>query len=181
MWDWYKFKVNGKKLIWFEIRCSFHTDMYFMVCKDNDKYIVYWRTALSRNIYFDKVLGETHDILSVPVLSLKELVNTEEYKEVLNRYSPVYSAVLNENQNQIIRTFLESDIDKNVHKPCGRDGHSYYIEVFYPEFRKYHCWCRLPEEWTILADVINMLVDISQADYQKYGAKIYKEKFHFTP
>ncbi len=35
----------------------------------------------------------------------------------------------------------------------------------------------LLEEWTILADIINMLVDISQADFQKYGAKIYKKNF----
>ena len=34
----------------------------------------------------------------------------------------------------------------------------------------------LPEEWTILADVINMLVDMSQADFQKYGCSVYKLK-----
>lgn len=173
MWKWYKYDIDGKKLIWFEIHCSFHVSLYFTVCEDNELYKIYWRYALS-TAEQRKLFEELHN---VKVSSSDELTETKEYKETLKKYSPVCSAVLNENQKNIIDTFLKNGIDKNVHEPHGRDGHSYFIEVYYPEYRKYRCWCILPEEWSVLADVINMLVDVSQADFQKYGAKIYKKNF----
>ncbi|MDE6672204.1 MAG: hypothetical protein K2K16_08390 [Ruminococcus sp.] len=180
MFEGYKFEENGKKLIQIEMCFSFGRSIFFQICENVSDYIVYWRSELSRTEYFDKFLAEVHNEIN-HFMTLSELEETKEYKEILNKYSPVYSAVLNEKQKNIIDTFLKNGIDENVHKPHGRDGHSYVIEVYSPELKKYHCWCMLPEEWSILADVINMFVDISQADFQKYGAKIYKEKFYFTP
>lgn len=179
MWEGYKFEENGKKLIQIEISCSFGESMYFQICENENNYIAYWRTEpekYKRDEFMCKAV-----CLFPELMPLSELAKTKEYKELLQEYSPVYYAVLNEKQKNIIDTFLKKGINEDVHKPCGRDGHSYVIEVYCPEYRKFHCWCMLPEEWTILADVINMLVDMSQADYQKYGAKIYKEKFYFTP
>lgn len=179
MWDGYRFEENGKKLIQTEINRSFGESMYFQICENENNYIAYWRTEPDRHKR-DKFMCKAVCLFPEP-MPLSELVKTTEYKKLLKEYIPVYSAVLNENQKNKVRTFLENPLDENVHKPCGRDGHSYCVEVYSPEYRKYHCWCMLPAEWSILADVINILVDISQADRQKYGAKIYKEKFHFTP
>ncbi len=179
MWDGYKFEENGKKLIQTEINCSFYGSMYFQVCENENNYIAYWRTEPNRKTYNEFMCKLV--CLFLEPMPLSELVKTKEYKELLQEYSPVYSAVLNENQKNIIQTFLKTGLNENADRPCGRDGHSYCMEVYCPEYRKYHCWCRLPKEWSIMADVINMIVDISQVDRQKYGAKIYTEKFHFTP
>ncbi len=179
MWDGYKFEESGKKLIQIEINCSFGESMYFQICENENNYVAYWRTEPERNKRDEFMCKSV--CLFPELMPLSELVKTKEYKELLQKYSPVYSAVLNENQKNIIRCFLETGLNENADKPCGRDRHSYFIEVYYPEYRKYHCWCKLPEEWSIMADVINMLADISQADRQKYGAEIYMEKFQFTP
>lgn len=174
MWKYYKFEIDQKKLIQIRIESSFSNDVYFQVYEDNDKYIAYWRKALLKNEYFDKIIGKTYDII-LKSITLDELLNTTEYREILDKYCPVCSAVLNKKQQQIIKTFLQTDIDKNVKKPYGRDGHSYYIEVYYSEYKKYHCWCRLPEKWNTLADVINLLVtDIADLDYKRYGCNITK-------
>ncbi|MDE6677886.1 MAG: hypothetical protein K2K02_02495, partial [Ruminococcus sp.] len=159
----YKYDIDGKKLIWFEIHYSFHVSLYFTVCEDNELYKVYWRYALS-NPEQRKLFEELHN---VKVSSLGELIETEEYKETLQKYSPVCSALLNENQKNIIDIFLKKGINKDADKPHGRDGHSYFIEVYCPKYQKYRCWCVLPEEWSVLADVINMLVGVSQADFQR--------------
>lgn len=179
MFEGYRFEENGKKLIQIEASHSFGGSMYFQICESENNYIAYWRTKPERHKRDEFMCKSV--CLFPELIPLSELVKTTEYKELLKEYSPVYSAVLNENQKNIVRNLLDKGLDENVHKPCGRDGHSYCIEVYCPEYRKYHCWCRLPEEWNILADLINMLVDISQADCQKYGAEIYSEKFHFTP
>ncbi|MDE5770442.1 MAG: hypothetical protein K2I06_02265 [Ruminococcus sp.] len=179
MWEGYKFEENGKKLIQIEISCSFGESMYFQICENENNYIAYWRTEpekYKRGEFMCKAV-----CLFPEPMPLSELVKTKEYKELLPKYSPVYSAVLNKKQKNIIDIFLKKGINEDVHEPQGRDGHSYVIEVYHPEYRKFHCWCMLPKEWIILADVINMLVDMSQADFQKYGAEIYKEKFYFTP
>lgn len=178
MWDGYRFEENGKKLIQTEIN-FLGESMYFQICENGNNYIAYWRTEperYKRGEFMCKAM-----CLFSELMPLSELVKTKEYKELLQEYSPVYSAVLNENQKNIIQTFLKTGLNENADRPCGRDGHSYCMEVYCPEYRKYHCWCRLPEEWSIMADVINMLVDISQADRQKYGTEIYTEKFQFTP
>ncbi len=176
MFEGYKFEENGKKLIQVETNFSFLSSggsMYFQICENGNNYIAYWRTEpekYKRGEFMCKAV-----CLFPEFMPLSELVKTTEYKELLQKYSPVYSAVLNEKQKNIIDTFLKKGINEDVHKPCGRDGHSYCIEVYCPEYRKYH-WYMLPEEWTILADVINMLVDISQANFQKYGCSVYKLK-----
>ncbi|MCM1505702.1 MAG: hypothetical protein NC177_01000 [Ruminococcus flavefaciens] len=171
MWNWYKFETDGQKIIKIELRCSFSPDMHFVVCEDDNKYTAYWRTELSNAEYFDKFLAELHNKIN-HFMPLEELSETTEYKEILNKYSPVYSAVLNESQKNTIDKFLKNGIDENVHEPHGRDGHSYFIEVYSPEFKKYHCWCILPEEWSILADVLNMLaIDIAGLDCQRYGCR----------
>lgn len=179
MWDGYKFEENGKKLIQTEINCSFYESIYFQICESENNYIAYWRTEPERHKR-DEFMCKSVCLFAEP-MPLSELVKTTEYQKLLKEYSPVYSAVLNENQKNIVQTFLQNNIDKSLREIGGRDGHSYCIEVYYPEYRKYHCWCRLPEEWNALANLINMLVDISQADCQKYGAEIYSEKFYFTP
>lgn len=178
MWDGYRFEENGKKLIQTEINfCG--ESMYFQISENGNNYIAYWRTEPDRHKRDEFMCKAV--FLFPEFMPLSELVKTKEYKELLQEYSPVYSAVLNENQKNIIHTFLKTSLNENADIPCVRDGHSYCMEVYRPEYRKYHCWCRLPEEWSIMADVINMLVDISQADRQKYGAEIYTEKFQFTP
>lgn len=162
-----------EKMMWFEIRCVFHLSFYFMVCECYNKYIVYWRSGIS-NAETRKLFDELWDL---SVSSLDELIKTKEYKEKLNKYTPVHSAVLSENQRNIVQAFLQNGIDKSVREISGRDGHSYFIEVYYPELKKYRCWCRVPEEWSILCDMINMLViDIANLDYQKYGCSVYKLK-----
>lgn len=171
MWDWYKFETDGQKIIKIEIRSSFSLGMHFVVCENDNKYIAYWRTELSDAEYFDKFLAELHDEIK-HFMSLKELAETTAYKETLNKYSPVYSAVLNKNQKDIIDIFLKNGINENVREPHGRDGHSYFIEVYSPEFKKYRCWCIIPEEWSILADMLNMLADMSNLDFQRYGCRI---------
>ncbi|MDE6834269.1 MAG: hypothetical protein K2J39_08530 [Ruminococcus sp.] len=175
MFEGYKFEENGKKLIQVEINFSFGENMYFQICENENNYIAYWRTEpekYKRDEFMCKAV-----CLFPELMPLSELVKITEYKELLKEYSLVYSAVLNENQKNIIDMFLKNGIDKDVHEPHGRDGRSYFIEVYYPEYRKYSCWCILPEEWSVLADVINILVDVSQADFQRYGAKIYKKNF----
>lgn len=179
MWDGYRFEEKGKKLIQTEINFSFGESMYFQICENENNYIAYWRTEPDRHKRGEFMCKSV--FLFSEFMPLSELVKTKEYKELLQEYSPVYSAVLNENQKNIIQTFLKTSLNENAEKPCGRDGHSYCMEVYCPEYRKYHCRCRLPEEWSNMAHVINMLVDISQADRQKYGAEIYTEKFQFTP
>lgn len=178
MFDGYKFEENGKKLIQVETNFSSDGSMYFQICENENNYVAYWRTEPERHKR-DEFMCKSVCLFSKLML-LSELVKTIEYKELLQEYSPVYSAVLNENQKNIIQTFLKTGLNENADKSCGRDGHSYCIEVYFPKYRKYHCWCRLPEEWSIMADIINMLVDISQADRQKYGTEIYTEKFQFT-
>lgn len=179
MFEGYRFEGNGKKLIQIEISCSFCESMYFQICENENNYTAYWRSEPERHKRNEFMAKSV--CLFPELMPLSELAKTTEYKELLQKYSPVYSAVLNEHQTNTVRTFLETPLDKHIHKPCGRDGHSYCIEVYCPEYIRYHCWCMLPQEWNILADVINILVDISKADRQKYGAKIYTEKFHFTP
>lgn len=51
-------------------------------------------------------------------------------------------------------------------------GHSYFIEVCRSECKKYHCWCIIPEEWSVLADMLNMLADMANLDFQRYGCRI---------
>ncbi|MDE6425390.1 MAG: hypothetical protein K2K89_04535 [Ruminococcus sp.] len=170
MFEGYKFEENGKKLIQIEISCSFFEDMYFQICENENNYIAYWRTEPEKHRRGEFMCKAV--CLFPELIPLSELSKTKEYKELLKEYSPVYSAVLNEKQKNIIDTFLKKGINEDVYKPHGRDGHSYFIEVYCPEFKKYRCWCMLPEEWTILANIINMLVDISQADFQKYGCSV---------
>lgn len=170
MFEGYKFEENGKKLIQIETHFSFGGSMYFQISENENNYIARWRTEIDRHKRDEFMCKSV--CLFPEFMPLSELAKIKEYKELLQEYSPVYSAVLNESQKNIIDTFLKNGINKDVHIPHGRDGHSYFIEVYYPEYQKYRCWCVLPEEWSVLAEVINMLVDISQADFQKYGAKI---------
>ncbi len=155
MWEGYKFEENGKKLIQIEISCSFGESMYFQICENENNYIACWRTEpekYKRGEFMCKAV-----CLFPELMPLSELVKTKEYKELLQEYSPVYSAVLNENQKNTVRNFLEKGFDENVHQPCERNGHSYFVEVYCPEYRKYHFWCKLPEELSILSDIINIL------------------------
>ena len=174
MWDGYRFEENGKKLIQTEIN-FLGESMYFQICENENNYIAYWRTEPDRYKRGEFMCKSV--FLFPELMPLSELVKTKEYKVLLQEYSPVYSAVLNENQKSIIQAFLKAGLNENADKPCGRDGHSYFIEVYYPELKKYCCWCRVPEEWSILCDMINMLViDIANLDYQKYGCSVYKLK-----
>lgn len=133
MFEGYKFEENGKKLIQVETNFSFFSSggsMYFQICEDENNYIAYWRTAPEK--YKNGEFMCKAVCLFPERMPLSELVKTKEYKELLKEYSPVYSAVLNEKQKNTVRNFLETSLDENVHQPCGRDGHSYCIEVYKP-------------------------------------------------
>lgn len=170
MWDGYRFEENGKKLIHIEINCSFSGSAYFQIDENENNYIVNWRTEPERPKRGEFICKAV--CLFPEPMPVSKLAETAEYKKLVQEYSPVYSVVLNENQKNIIDTFLKNGVDETVHKIDGRDGHSYFIEVYSPELKKYHCWCILPEEWSILADILNMLaIDIAGLDCQRYGCR----------
>ncbi len=103
MFDGYKFEENGKKLIQVETNFSSDGSMYFQICENENNYVAYWRTEPERHKRDEFMCKSV--CLFPELMPLSELVKTKEYKELLQEYSPVYSAVLNENQKNIFRHF----------------------------------------------------------------------------
>lgn len=170
MWGNYDFEVNEELLLSLEITSSFAPTAFFKITKNkNNDFIVYWRKELKNNNYLDKMVSELNDIFK-SVSNLKEIYQTSEYKSFLNKYSPINKAILNDYQKLLIINLTENGLNKDVHIPCGRDGHSYHLTLYYPEPEMFHFWYILPKEWTDLKFVIDFLVrEISNLDYSKYG------------
>jgi hypothetical protein len=172
MWSIYKFKkTNGELIFHLEITSSFVPSVFFEIFREDEKYIVYWRKALNKSEYFDLLSLELKNKISC-CCTLKELVNTTEYMHFLDKFCPLYEYVLNDYQKEIVNNLLEYGLNKDVHIPCGRDGHSYYFELYRHDLEKFHCWYILPEKWKNFKLIIDLLVnDISGLDYEMYGIK----------
>ncbi|MBQ2680091.1 MAG: hypothetical protein IJF98_07830 [Firmicutes bacterium] len=57
----------------------------------------------------------------------------------------------------------------------GFDGHDYIVKIADLN-KEYTCWCYLPEEWKLLADIINKCVEYAGLDKDTFGCMVYESK-----
>lgn len=166
----YDFETDDELLLYLKITSSFFPYVFFKIYrnKSND-FIVYWRKTLADKEFFLRLDSELSDVVK-STKNIKELYQTTEYKSFLNRHSPINKVILNSYQKTLVTNLMNNGLSKEINKPYGCDGHSYFLELYYPEPQKFHCWCILPKEWKCLEMVINFLVkEIAQLDYSRYG------------
>lgn len=173
MWTNYKFKTDGKLLFHLEIHSSFSPSAYFEIDENtNANYTAYWRVELPRSEYYDNVISKMNFRLR-DTISITELSNIDEYGQLLNRYCPVRTENLSASQKIIVDNLLKDELDTDVEMPSGRDGHSFFIKTYRPSIKEYRCWCKLPNKWKALSDLIDVLVnDISGLEDMKYGVYV---------
>lgn len=169
MYQMYKFEKEGRLLFFMEISSSTAPDCYFKVYKDNEKTVVYWRTELKRNDYFNMIAN----LHTVKVSSWQEMSETREYYKELDRLSPINSKILTKEQESIIFKLLNAELDENIRLSGGRDGHSYRITLYGNKISSIRCWCIISMEWKLLANAINMLaVDVAGLEPRRYAVRM---------
>ena len=170
MWEYYAFDPKGEKIFFLAITNSFHPAVYFWLSKCGEDYTVQWRMGLSQREQFDNIAVPAIQKLPKPV-SMKELIQTSQYKMVLEKLCPINTMVLNAQQKQLVDDLLNNLPDETIYRGGGLDGHSYDLQIYQPELKKYRSWCILPTEWNKIALVIDMLVGVANLDFQRYGVK----------
>ncbi|HAJ98267.1 MAG TPA: hypothetical protein DCO72_11095 [Ruminococcus sp.] len=173
MWGWNEFKSEGEKLFSLEICCSFYRDVYFQVSKCDEDYIAQWRIELTRQEYFDDVVTPVMKAVgnSEHLLSRQEFVQLPQYQTALEKACPINTMIFTAQQKQLVDDLLSDLPDETIYKGGGLDGHSYDLQIYQPELKKYRSWCILPIEWNKIALVIDMLVSVADLESQRYGVK----------
>ena len=168
MYQWYEYEKDGTLLLFMEISSSFAPDCYFKVYKENSKIIVYSRTELSRNDYYN--IFSRLDIDKANPVPLGEITKTLEYRQELEKICPIHSQELTSEQEKILLNLLNAKLDEKIELSGGRDGHSYRIQLYGENPSRIDCWCIVTSEWSFLANAINMLViDVAGLDAQHYA------------
>lgn len=171
----YRYKIESlNHLIDLTIETSYreHPSVYFQIHEMSYHHMtMFWRTGFPDRKFIKIAVEANRMIQPEKSLSLEEIVRTKEYSELMYQKSPIFHQTLDANQTQIVRQVLNSDMDKNIRLPGGRDGHSYEITIYQPQCKKIQCWCYLPSEWKELGIFINSLVDVAGLD-RIYCAKI---------
>ena len=81
---------------------------------------------------------------------------------------PLYSTVLNDEQQSVIKDVLTADIPLDVKYHKGKDGFHFILTIYGENCKKermYTSWCYLPDEWRVIAKMINMFADLAHIDY----------------
>ena len=146
-------KGEGTKEISISIEHSFNVKpAYFEIYSNHNKWILYRNSAplLSDVIQAVKMYSKRS-------LSINEIANNKEILQCIHKKCDIHKYELNKEETLIVKKFLEKKLPEVKKLPFGLDGHNYAVAIN-SDNRKYHCWCVIPKEWTVLGELIEMVV-----------------------
>ena len=168
---WYPIHVKSKQLILdLYISQSFiqFPEAYFQVhIMEDDSIHAFWRTPLSRD-----VLTQVMSNVRVSLDGVTEIFQTKEYYNEIEKASPIQSAVMSNDEAQVILKLFHDGLPEFYCDISGYDGHEYVLTIYgnYPQ--KLEFWCYVRPELAKVVEVINILIKKANLDAKFYGVRI---------
>lgn len=162
----FKYTVESKNHI-LDLRISDgYEKVYFQVhLIENKGVVLYWNHArfggefvkLARNFRDRNLSNES---------VFEDIINHPDFSDYIREhFISFYNAVLNDEQQTVIKNVLTADIPMDVTYPKGRDGFHYALTIYGEQERTYTSWCILPKEWRVMVPMINMFVELANLNY----------------
>ncbi|MGI6767185.1 MAG: hypothetical protein ACOX4R_08295 [Lentihominibacter sp.] len=171
-----KFVVESKRQILdIVISPSFSQNLNIQIHKQNDgQWVMCWKFGLMP----EDGLGIVREYMnnSNEAMSFSDSLKNEELISKLQEIEQPAEMPLSDKQIALIKELIAIGLPVIEEKPLGLDGHNFKVTVFDEIDIVYECWCIVPDEWELLAKVINCIVASIEADYDSYAAGIYERK-----
>ncbi len=171
-----KFVVESKRQILdIVISPSFSQNLNIQIYKQNDgQWVMCWKFSLMPK----DGLGIVSDYVdkSNKTMSFSNSLKNDELISMLQEIEQPVEMPLSDKQIALIKELIAIGLPVIEEKPLGLDGHNFEVTVFGETDIMYECWCIVPDEWELLAKVINCIVAAIEADYDSYAAGIYDRK-----
>ncbi len=172
--SWYPICVQSKQHLFnLDITHSFvkFPEVYFQVHQmENDSVQVFWRTSLSRDGFYE-VASKAQKGRNV-TLSLAELVQTAEYYEEMEKSNPLQSAVMSNDEAQILLNLFHKGLPKDKTHSGGRGGHSFYLTAFCEPPQRLLFWCIVGPELIDAVNAVNLLIHKANLNSGFFDARI---------
>lgn len=159
--DWFAFEIESlRHILDLTIEPSFAPAACFQFHQMQDNfYRVFWNIGMTDRGSLPKVqeyvkANESKIDMQMP---FSEFLKDAGLAKFMKRYAPIHSADLSSNDMEIVNAVANADWTPAQYGG-GLDGHSYTIKIYGDTPREFHCWCRIPAEWTALIPLVNFVI-----------------------
>ena len=168
---WYPIHIKSKQLIldlYISQSFSQFSEAYFQVhLMEDDSIHAFWRTPLSND-----ALAQVRRNACVSLDGVTEIFQTQEYYHEIEKASPIQSAVMSDDEAQIILELFHKGLPDFYRDISGYDGHEFVLTIYGNHPQKLEFWCYVRPELTKIVEAINILIEKANLDTKFYGAKI---------
>ena len=150
---------TGNRIMTLLIEHSFLKSVYFEIYDAGNGWKIYWNYEISPEEFFPVVREYVK-----PEMIFSDLVQDKTIQSKIRVLSHTFSKDLGEDEIAIIKDVISQGFPELTRRqPLGLDGHSYIFSIEGIE-GEYRCWCVIPEEWSHIKSVIDMVIDIASLD-----------------
>lgn len=96
----------------------------------------------------------------------RDEVGNRDFSEYIKKFTSLHSTYLNSEQQELVNAVLAEDFPLDITYPQVYDGFEFVLRIYDGQERAYTSCCYLPEEWCVMASMINLFIDLANVPYQ---------------
>lgn len=161
---------NGKKRVSIIIDTMLRfPNVYFDFYEKDNAWTLYWRIGKSAM----KLFSIAKDLNLPEGTPWDDIVSRKDFLEEALKNTSVCSCSIDPETADRLSTLCREGLPGD--SAGGFDGHDFIVKIA-DSGKEYTCWCCVPKEWHLLADIVNKCVEYAELDMDEFGCSIFADR-----